>query len=119
MDLPITTIDLREFMINGANSFDSPTWGIKLRHKLGLEEVFQDSSKLIFLIPEEATNISIGFFAELFKDLVTHFGPDEFKNKIVIDDSRCSVNVQAYVNNAIDTISRKQRSGAKLLESML
>ncbi len=117
MDLPITTIDLRDHMSNGVKSFDSPTWGIMLRHKLELEEVFKDSSKLIFKIPEEATNISIGFFAELFKDIVNDFGLEEFRKKVQIDDSLSSLNVQAYANKAIDSISRKQSSGVKMMES--
>lgn len=101
------TIYLEDFRTKGSKIFTGRDRGLNVRHECRIDEIEEIYDEIIIVIPDNLYSINPSFFEELFLNVVSKLGKDEFYKKFKFE-SLGNYDYKKPLNEAIDRILRKK-----------
>jgi hypothetical protein len=98
-------INLEDYRAEGAKVFTGRDRGKFAREQSGIDKLINEYENIIIIIPSNVYSIIPSFFEELFLNVVTKLGRDEFYKKFKIE-SKGDYKFEKPLNEAIERILR-------------
>lgn len=100
-------IYLEHYRTTGSKIFTGRDRGASVRDACKIDEIEKSSDEVIIIIPDNLYSINPSFFEELFLNVVSKLGKDEFYKKFKFE-SIGNYDYKKPLNEAIDRILRKK-----------
>jgi STAS-like domain of unknown function (DUF4325) len=107
MENGLKRIDLQEHAIQGITSFNTRSWGIKVRNESNIDTLVNQYDKIVIHVPNHTDSINTPFLEELLRNVVFDLGYNGFKDKIVFENNG-AYKIDFYISEAISRILRKE-----------